>query len=158
MFLVVSCATSVTVTSPPTILPDISIARHPEPVDWSGFSVYNYPPVYDPKSTERWQVDLRSSDLTKLDLSKSTSDLLFADFDSKTQWPDADKMPTDFDWQKSWKSTKTRDWEFEHCITRELLEQEWESPLLIRLCSLTILNTRIASVCMRRPGISLKVG
>ena len=100
MFLVVSCATSVTVTSPPTILPDISIARHPEPVDWSGFSVYNYPPVYDPKSTERWQVDLRSSDLTKLDLSRSTSDLFFADFDSKTQWPDADKMPTDFDWQK----------------------------------------------------------
>ena len=45
-------------------------------------------------------MDLRSSDLTKLDLSKSTSDLLFADFDSKTKWPPAEQMPVDFDWKK----------------------------------------------------------
>ncbi|HSL42215.1 MAG TPA: S8/S53 family peptidase [Anaerolineales bacterium] len=33
-------------------------------------------------------------------MSKSTSDLLFADFDSRTQWPPSDKMPADFDWQQ----------------------------------------------------------
>jgi hypothetical protein len=38
--------------------------------------------------------------LTELDLSESTSDLLFADFDSKTQWPPSEQMPADFDWQK----------------------------------------------------------
>jgi subtilisin family serine protease len=35
-----------------------------------------------------------------LDLSKSKDDLLYANFDSKTQWPPVDKMPVDFDWQK----------------------------------------------------------
>lgn len=45
-------------------------------------------------------MDLRSSDLTKLDLSKSKEDLIHADFDSKTKWPPTDKMPADFDWQK----------------------------------------------------------
>jgi hypothetical protein len=45
-------------------------------------------------------VDLRSSNLKDLDLSESTKDLLFADFDSKTQWPSSDKMPVDFDRQK----------------------------------------------------------
>jgi hypothetical protein len=38
--------------------------------------------------------------LTKLDLSKSGNDLLYADFDSKTKWPAPNKMPGDFDWQK----------------------------------------------------------
>ncbi|HMB23472.1 MAG: S8 family serine peptidase [Chloroflexota bacterium] len=33
-------------------------------------------------------------------MSKSKDDLLFADFDSQTKWPAADKMPAGFDWQK----------------------------------------------------------
>ncbi len=86
--LVVSCAAPV------------RIVRYPEPVDYSGFNVYTELPVHDPNSTEPWQVDLRSSDLTKLDLSKSEDDLLYADFDSKTKWPASDKMPADFNWQK----------------------------------------------------------
>lgn len=81
-------------------MPEINIVRYPKPADFSNFKVYTEPPVYDPNSIEQWQVDLRSSDLTKLDLSKSKEDLLYADFDSKTQWPVADKMPADFDWQK----------------------------------------------------------
>jgi hypothetical protein len=44
-------------------------------------------------------MDLRSSDLTKLDLSKSEQDLLYATFDSKTQWPASEKIPVGFDWQ-----------------------------------------------------------
>lgn len=84
----------------PMPLPDIQIARHPEPVDFSGFNVYTEPPIYDPNSAGLWQMDLRSSNLNKLDLSRSRDDLLYAAFDSKTQWPASDKMPSDFDWQK----------------------------------------------------------
>ena len=107
--LIIACAAPVTTISltpspvpSPTQkpMPTVSIARYPEPAIFSGFNVFTQAPVYDPKSSEPWQVDLRSSDLTTLDLSKSTSDLLFADFDSKTQWPSFDKMPGDFDWQK----------------------------------------------------------
>jgi subtilase family serine protease len=45
-------------------------------------------------------MDLRSTNLTQLDLSESKTDLLYSTFDSKTKWPPADKMPADFDWQK----------------------------------------------------------
>jgi len=86
--LVVSCAAPA------------NIVRHPEPDDYSGFNIYAELPTYNPNSTEQWQVDLRSSDLTKLDLSKSADALIYANFDSKTQWPSSDKMPTDFNWQE----------------------------------------------------------
>ena len=114
--LVASCAAPATTLSPiattiatpvapvisdtPESLPPVSIVRYPMPADFSGLKVFTQPPVYDPKSAELWQMDLRSSDLTKLDLSKSTSDLLFADFDSKTKWPPSEQMPVDFDWKK----------------------------------------------------------
>lgn len=95
-----ACAAPATSTSPPSGLPEVSTARHPLPADYSGVNIYADVPKYDPDSDDPWQVDLRSSDLTKLDLSKSKEDLLFADFDSQTKWPAADKMPADFDWQK----------------------------------------------------------
>lgn len=50
---------------------------------------------YNPNSSEKWQVDLRSRDLTKLDLNKSYNELIYADFDSKTLWPD--ELPNGFD-------------------------------------------------------------
>ena len=84
----------------PEPMPPVSIARFPKAAVFRGFNSFTQPPVYDPKSSAGWQVDLRSADLTELDLSKSTSDLLFADFDSKTQWPSSKKMPADFDRQK----------------------------------------------------------
>lgn len=110
MLLAAACGTSITALSPtaspaasPTLepMPQVSISRHPQPAVFSGHNLYIEPPVYDPSSSSAgWQVDLRSSDLTKLDLSNSISDLLFADFDSQTQWPPSDKMPANFDWQK----------------------------------------------------------
>ncbi len=45
-------------------------------------------------------MDLRSYDLSQLDLSHSLNDLLFADFDTQTRWPPAAKMPAKFDWQQ----------------------------------------------------------
>lgn len=81
-------------------LPEIRMVRHPEPMDMSiYFTERTSIPNFDPNSTDPFQVDLRSQDLTKLDLSTSKSDLLFAEFDDKTQWPTSDKMPANFDWQ-----------------------------------------------------------
>lgn len=73
------------------------IDRHPEPVSYAGLNTYSEPPKYDPNSTDTWQMDLRSTDLSHLDLSQSRDDLFYATFDSKTVWPE--NMPADFDWQ-----------------------------------------------------------
>ena len=91
---------SATVQSDLPPLPEVSISRHPQPEDYSRINIYTEPPTYDPNSTEQWQMDLRSSNLTGFDLSKSKNDLLHADFDSRTKWPSQNKMPADFDWQK----------------------------------------------------------
>ena len=57
-------------------------------------------PTYDPDSNDNWQVDLRSYDLSTLDLRSSADDLLYADFDSRTVWPPDDRMPEKFDWKR----------------------------------------------------------
>jgi hypothetical protein len=102
--LLTSCATPVTTVVPTAsateeLMPPVNIARYPDTANFSGMKVYDSPPKYDPNLTDSWQVDLRSADLTKLDLSHSIDDLMYADFDSKTQWPATDKMSADFDWQ-----------------------------------------------------------
>ncbi|EMS70151.1 S8/S53 family peptidase [Ruminiclostridium cellobioparum] len=55
-------------------------------------------PGYNEDSDQMWQVDLRSSDLTLLDLKGRLRDLTFSSFDSKTRWPG--KLPEDFNPQK----------------------------------------------------------
>jgi subtilisin family serine protease len=57
-------------------------------------------PTYDPNSEEAWQMDLRSYDLSVLDLRSSLDALMFADFDDRTVWPLADRMPPNYDWQR----------------------------------------------------------
>jgi hypothetical protein len=52
-------------------------------------------PHYNPKSSAHGQVDLRSYDLRKLDLSQQLANLLHADFDSRTKWPD--RLPDGYD-------------------------------------------------------------
>ena len=54
-------------------------------------------PHYDAESGNFFQVDLRSCDLSKLDLRQSFPDLALADFDSVTAWPALDRMPAEFD-------------------------------------------------------------
>jgi hypothetical protein len=98
--LVVSCTTQTTATLAPSDTPKAQIARYPAPDDYSGMHVYNELPTYNPYSDDSFQMDLRSADLNALNLSGSTTDLLYAMFDSKTKWPSADKMPADFDWQR----------------------------------------------------------
>ena len=43
------------------------IARHPNPANFD--TTLNVIPTYDPHSSDLWQVDLRSTDLTQLNLS-----------------------------------------------------------------------------------------
>lgn len=52
-------------------------------------------PAYDPSSGKMWQLDLRGTDVSGVDLSTRAADLLFADFDSNTVFPG--KMPAGFD-------------------------------------------------------------
>jgi hypothetical protein len=71
----------------------LSIVRQPPEADFSFIhpGVMKELPNYDPNSSQMWQVDLRSSNATALHLDDSLKDLLHADFDSKTKWPD--KLP-----------------------------------------------------------------
>lgn len=75
---------------------ELSIVRKPEAADYSYINPGKMAelPIHNPNSSELWQMDLRSSDLTNLDLKEDFEDLIYADFDSKTQWPD--KLPDDF--------------------------------------------------------------
>ncbi len=75
------------------------IDRRPDPANWVRGAVTSVP-TYKPGSDSMSQMDLRSCDLSQLDLSNSLNDLMYASFDSQTKWPAADKMPPDFDWQR----------------------------------------------------------
>ncbi len=81
----------------PIVFPKID--RHPTAADYYRGEMPNVP-VYDPDSDEGWQMDLRSFDLSKLDLSGSLDDLMYATFDSRTVWPAAERMPEGFDWEQ----------------------------------------------------------
>ena len=104
--LIAACGAPATTISPimpadEEAMPQVNIVRHPESVDYSGFfSQLTSIPKFDITSTDPWQVDLRSRDLTNIDMTGSLADLMYADFDSKTQWPSANKIPDSFDWQK----------------------------------------------------------
>jgi Subtilase family len=108
--LIAACAAPVTPLPPtaspapssnPVPMPPVSIARYPAPLDFSeDYLELTSIPKFDSNSTDPWQIDLRSRDLTKIDMTASLSDLMYAVFDSKTQWPPADKLPAAFDWRK----------------------------------------------------------
>ncbi len=74
------------------------ISRHPTRGTWQ--RSLSALPTYDPASTDAFQVDLRSADLSRLDLKESAADLLYAGFDSRTIWPAPEKMPVEFDWKQ----------------------------------------------------------
>jgi len=99
--LIASCGAPATVIPTQSALPESKIVRHPEPADYSSlYTERTSIPNFDPASTDPWQIDLRSQNLTKIDMTGSLTDLMYADFDSKTQWPLANKLPTNFDPEK----------------------------------------------------------
>lgn len=71
----------------------LGIVCHPPAFDFSKMrGKMTAIPTFDPsKAAGSWQVDLRSCDLSGLDVAGRENDLLFADFDSKTKWPDGVK-------------------------------------------------------------------
>jgi hypothetical protein len=54
-------------------------------------------PAVDPTSGDLWQVDLRGVDLRHLDVSDAFETLLLSDFDTRTRWPDAERMLQEYD-------------------------------------------------------------
>lgn len=79
-------------------LPPVKIVRRPAPADYSRIGrPLTAIPRFDVNSTDTWQIDLRSKDLSAIDASGSLADLLYADFDDKTVWPPGNKMPAGFD-------------------------------------------------------------
>ena len=96
---VVTLTPILTPTFAATITPKID--RHPAPVDFRSISSHPTLPVkFDPDSTNMFQNDYRSADLSQLDLSQSLEGLLYSDFDSRTVWPPAEMLPVGFDPQK----------------------------------------------------------
>ncbi|MBL7187325.1 MAG: S8/S53 family peptidase [Phycisphaerae bacterium] len=75
------------------------IDRKPEPLPSGRFEMKSLP-KFDPDSPSAFGVNLRCRDLSKLDLSKSIDDLLYAVFDDYTVWPKSGQMPEEFDPKK----------------------------------------------------------
>ncbi len=75
----------------------LKIDRHPPASAWKQGQLQQLP-KYNPNADNPLQVDLRSADLSMLDLRRKFNTLQYAFFDSKTIWPPTDRMPVDFDW------------------------------------------------------------
>jgi hypothetical protein len=72
---------------------NLGIVKHPSPFNFNRGRIVVLP-IYDPNSDKQWQVDLRSTDISGIDVSQRLNDLLNADFDDKIRWPA--KLPEGF--------------------------------------------------------------
>ena len=72
----------------------LEIVRQPPPASFRRGRLAALP-RFDPTAGRHGQVDLRGWDLSRLDLRDRRADLLQADFDAQTLWPDV--LPTGFD-------------------------------------------------------------
>jgi hypothetical protein len=75
---------------------NLGIVHYPPAADYSQIhgGKLEALPAYDPNSQKSWQIDLRSTDISSLDLRNRANDLFYASFDSKTRWPQ--KMSPEF--------------------------------------------------------------
>ncbi len=62
------------------------LAEHPSPLNFDRGRI-TVLPVFDPNSDKPLQVDLRSTDISGIDVGGKFEDLSYADFDDKTIWP-----------------------------------------------------------------------
>jgi hypothetical protein len=72
------------------------IDRRPAPCDLCRGAL-EAAPKYDPKNLDSFQVDLRSYDLSDLDLRDCSDALTHANFDDRTVWPTPERLPAGFD-------------------------------------------------------------
>ena len=96
LFLVVVCLSLNACDGPEPV----KIDRRPAPAPWSSRGPLAGVPSYDESSSDPFQVDLRGYDLSALDLRGSLAALQQADFDDRTVWPPAERMPAEFYWQR----------------------------------------------------------
>jgi len=97
ILIVLVVLTACTTPKPLPELPPVSIARHPEPVDFGQyFPKRTSVPTYNPNSTDPFPYDFRSSDLSNLNFTDAIDVLNESDFDSKTIWPLSEKLPNGF--------------------------------------------------------------
>lgn len=96
VFNAAGCSTKVLKVDKPS-QDTVKIARRPAEASFNRYRL-KILPAYNENSDDNWQVDLRSYDLSELDLSNRKKDLLYADFDSKTVWPE--KLPSGFEPEK----------------------------------------------------------
>ncbi len=75
------------------------IDRRPAPWD-PGRGALDVVPKYDPKNSNAFQVDLRSYNLSGLDLREAGVALVHANFDDRTVWPAPERLPRGFDRQR----------------------------------------------------------
>ena len=85
--------------SPTVSLSFLKIDRYPPANAWNQGKLH-WLPDYDLEAENPFQIDLRSADLSLLDLHTERSTIQYALFDSKTIWPADDRMPVDFDWTR----------------------------------------------------------
>ena len=90
-------APTATARSIPIVFPKID--WNPLPLNWERGKLAQLP-SYDPASIDPFQVDLRGYDLSGLDLRSSLAVLRHANFDDRTIWPPAEKLPEGFDREK----------------------------------------------------------
>lgn len=88
-------------TVTPTPLFQQSILRHPKPSSPGILPCYNKKlealNSYDPNKRQWDQIDLRHCNISSLDVSDRTFDLLHSIFDRGTRWPESNRMPKNFD-------------------------------------------------------------
>lgn len=92
IFFLSSCSLNTVATKDQTVI-EKKITKHPAAADFQRGKL-SYLPAYNPDSDDYWQVDLRGYDLSSLNLEDRLYDLQYADFDTKTIWPD--KLPKEF--------------------------------------------------------------
>lgn len=69
------------------------ISRNVKPANYN-FGKLKELPSYDRNSDNGFQIDLRSRDISNLNLAGRAEDLMYSDFDSKTKWPAS--LPKEF--------------------------------------------------------------
>jgi subtilisin family serine protease len=90
-------------TATPTLspLPTPDISRHPLPIsDMFNNSRPTAIPTFDPAKYDPFGIDFRMADLRALDFSADAKAIELSDFDSKTTWPEAAKLPPNVDPQQ----------------------------------------------------------